>query len=260
MASRTWDIPEVPGLLRAAAGRARPRRRSPRVQQPDGGIPWAVGEHIDVWNHVEGAMALLVGGEVEAAEAAYDWCAAQPARRRLLADEDHRRPGRGRQRRDQHVRLPRGRRLAPLAAAPRPGVRTPVLAGRPSGPRLRRRHAAAVRRHRLVAAGRRQGQRGRRCSPAARASTTRCGPGSRSPSWWGSRSRTGSWWPAGCATRSRSTATCSWTRPTFSMDWYYPVLGGPLRGEAARGSLDSRWDDFVVAGLGLPLRRPPTRG
>jgi len=38
------------------------------------GIPWAVGEHIDAWNHVEGAMALLVGGEVEAAEAAYSWC------------------------------------------------------------------------------------------------------------------------------------------------------------------------------------------
>ena len=28
----------------------------------DGAIPWTVGEHIDVWNHVEAAMALLVGG------------------------------------------------------------------------------------------------------------------------------------------------------------------------------------------------------
>ena len=45
-----------------------------RVQQTDGGIPWAVGEHIDVWNHVESAMALLVGGQRDAAEAAYDWC------------------------------------------------------------------------------------------------------------------------------------------------------------------------------------------
>src|SRR5690606_11079341 len=35
--------------------------------------PWAPGEHTDDWNHVEGAMAMLVGGEVEAAERAYAW-------------------------------------------------------------------------------------------------------------------------------------------------------------------------------------------
>ena len=40
-------------------------------------------------------MALLVGGEVEAAERRYDWCLAHPAPRRLLADED-RRPARSR--------------------------------------------------------------------------------------------------------------------------------------------------------------------
>ena len=45
------------------------------MQEPDGAIPWTIGEHTDAWNHVEGAMALLVGGEIAAAEAAYDWCA-----------------------------------------------------------------------------------------------------------------------------------------------------------------------------------------
>ncbi|MEO7350871.1 MAG: hypothetical protein ABIW17_03140 [Marmoricola sp.] len=44
------------------------------MQEPDGAVPWTVGEHVDVWNHVEAAMAMLVAGEVEAAEAAYDWC------------------------------------------------------------------------------------------------------------------------------------------------------------------------------------------
>ena len=44
------------------------------MQEAGGAVPWTVGEHVDIWNHVEAAMALLVGGEVEAAEAAYDWC------------------------------------------------------------------------------------------------------------------------------------------------------------------------------------------
>ena len=37
----------------------------------------------------------------------------------------------------------------------------------------------------------------------------------------------------------------------FSMDWYYPVLGGPLRGQAARDHLDKSWDTYVVPGLGV---------
>jgi hypothetical protein len=32
----------------------------------------------------------------------------------------------------------------------------------------------------------------------------------------------------------------------FSMDWYYPVLGGVLAGAAARARLDERWETFVV--------------
>ena len=35
------------------------------------------------------------------------------------------------------------------------------------------------------------------------------------------------------------------------MEWYYPVLGGALRGAAARARIDERWDDFVVPGLGI---------
>jgi hypothetical protein len=37
----------------------------------------------------------------------------------------------------------------------------------------------------------------------------------------------------------------------FSMDWYYPVLAGPVRGEQALDRFESRWDDFVVPGLGI---------
>ncbi|MDO5710902.1 MAG: prenyltransferase [Micrococcales bacterium] len=37
----------------------------------------------------------------------------------------------------------------------------------------------------------------------------------------------------------------------YSMDWYYPVLGGAVTGAAARARLAQRWDEFVVPGLGI---------
>jgi hypothetical protein len=37
----------------------------------------------------------------------------------------------------------------------------------------------------------------------------------------------------------------------FSMDWYYPILGGVLRGTAATDRLADRWEDLVVDGRGL---------
>ncbi len=37
----------------------------------------------------------------------------------------------------------------------------------------------------------------------------------------------------------------------FSMDWYYPVLGGAVRGPAAGRLLATGWDTFVVPGLGV---------
>ena len=128
------------------------------MQEPDGAIPWTVGEHTDVWNHVESAMALLVGGQVEAAERAYDWARLDAACRRLVADEDRRRRDRGPLGRDQHVGLPRRRRLAPLADPSRRGVRPPPVADRAPRARLGRQHAAALRWHRVVAGV------GRRCA------------------------------------------------------------------------------------------------
>jgi hypothetical protein len=35
------------------------------------------------------------------------------------------------------------------------------------------------------------------------------------------------------------------------MDWYYPILGGALRGPAAESRIAERWADFVVDGLGI---------
>jgi hypothetical protein len=37
----------------------------------------------------------------------------------------------------------------------------------------------------------------------------------------------------------------------FSMDWYYPVLSGALRGAGAERRIDVGWDIFVMEGLGV---------
>ena len=43
------------------------------VQLPDGNIPWTPGHHTDPWNLVEAAMALDIGGRPDAAERGYEW-------------------------------------------------------------------------------------------------------------------------------------------------------------------------------------------
>ena len=56
---------------------------------------------------------------------------------------------------------------------------------------------------------------------------------------------------AGWATRSPHHPEAFVIKDRWSMEWYYPVLGGALRGPAARARIDERWDDFVVPGLGI---------
>ena len=52
----------------------------------------------------------------------------------------------------------------------------------------------------------------------------------------------------GTALRTRPEAFAD--RSRYSMDWYYPVLGGAVTGAAARDRLAADWDRFVVPGLG----------
>jgi hypothetical protein len=40
-------------------------------------------------------------------------------------------------------------------------------------------------------------------------------------------------------------------KSNFSMDWYYPVLGGALTGAEAKARIEEDWDRFVVPGLGV---------
>jgi hypothetical protein len=45
------------------------------TQLPSGEIPWFEGGYADPWDHVESAMGLSIGGELKAAERAYQWLA-----------------------------------------------------------------------------------------------------------------------------------------------------------------------------------------
>jgi hypothetical protein len=66
------ELPEVPGIL-SQHDVAATCAAIATVQLRDGNIPWIPGHHTDPWNLVEAAMALDVGGYHDEAEAAYDW-------------------------------------------------------------------------------------------------------------------------------------------------------------------------------------------
>ena len=66
------DIPYVDGLLSApqvletAASIA-------AMQEPDGAVPWTVGEHTDVWTHIVSARALIVAGQEVSSDRECHW-------------------------------------------------------------------------------------------------------------------------------------------------------------------------------------------
>jgi hypothetical protein len=69
---RRVEVPEVPGVM-SAAEVAETVDAIAAIQEPDGNIPWFPGHHTDPWNLVEAAMALDVGGGHAPAERAYEW-------------------------------------------------------------------------------------------------------------------------------------------------------------------------------------------
>jgi hypothetical protein len=242
------ELPHLQGVLTADQV-AHTAAAIARVQQPDGGIPWAVGEHIDVWNHVEAAMALLVGGQVEAAEAAYDWCVANQR---------------------------------PDGSWPMKIIGT-AIADASGETNMSAYLAAGVWHHWLV---RRDLEFVHRFWPVVRGGLD-FAAGMQLPYGGIAWSRQDDGKVNGEAMLAGSSSIYhsfraglalaalvddpqpGWElaagrlrhaleahrdlfadKSTFSMDWYYPILGGPVRGQAALDLLASRWDEFVVDGLG----------
>jgi hypothetical protein len=221
-----------------------------RTQEPDGAIPWTVGEHTDVWNHVEAAMGLLVGGEVDAARRAYDWCldtqradGSWPMRIVAGVVDDastetnmcaylavgvwH------------HWLVLRDERFVRRCwAAVRRGLDVVVALQQPFGGIAWSREAGGTVNTGALLAGSSSVFHALRAGLAL--SELVDDP---QPEWELAAGRLGH--------ALRAHRDLFLDKSTFSMDWYYPVLGGAVRGEAGRALVDSRWDDFVVPGLGI---------
>jgi hypothetical protein len=224
------------------------------VQEPSGAIPWSVGEHTDVWNHLESAMALMVGDQREAAVRAFAW-----ARATQRADgswpmkivggevEDH--SGESNMSAyvavavwhhwlvahdEAFVRLmwPTVRRALDFVVA----LQLP-FGGIAWSQEWRDGSPAAVNEEALLA-GSSSIHHSLRAGVALAALV-----GQPQPGWELAGGRLGH--------ALREHRDLFLDKSEFSMDWYYPVLGGAVCGEAAHALLAERWDTFVEPGLGI---------
>jgi hypothetical protein len=219
-------------------------------QEHDGALPWFRGGRLDAWDAVEAAMALDVGGRHVRARAAYRWLAARQRADGSWAAE-----------------YCGGAETAPAAESNHAGYLAVGLwhSWLVSGdealvvevwPAVRR-GLDLVTRMQLPG-----GAIGWALRPDGTPDDTalltgnaslfqalRCGIalagllGDPQPDWELAVAE------LGAALRGRPDAFAD--RSRFSMDWYYPVLGGAVTGSAARDRLASDWDRFVVPGLGV---------
>ena len=247
------DVPALPGVLTAAEVRAT-ARSIVAAQEPSGAIPWCPGDKTDVWNHVEAAMALVAAGEVEAAERAYAWVPTV-------------------QRADGSVPM---KIVEGVVEDPTGDTNmSAYLAVGVWHHWLVRRDAAFVRRFwPIVRRGLdyavslqlpwggiswsqewRGGRPGRVSPDALLAGSSSihqalsCGVAlaglldEPQPEWELAGGR--------LAHALREHRDRFLDKSQFSMDWYYPVLGGAVRGDDGQALVESQWHDFVEPGLGV---------
>jgi len=243
------DVPALPGLLSVHDVRAT-AASIVRAQLPSGAVPWFAGGHTDTWDHVECAMALLVAGEVEAAERAYSW---------LFGTQ--RADGSWPMKLDGDTVLDAGTDTN-MVAYVAVGVWHHWLVRRDEG--LVRRAWPTVRRALDCVAAlqlpfggiawARDAQGGVAEEALVAGSSSiyhafACGVAlselvdEPQPEWELAAGR--------LAHALRDHEGRFTPKSRFSMDWYYPVLGGAVRGVAADARLAARWQDFVVPGLGI---------
>jgi hypothetical protein len=219
------------------------------AQQPSGALPWADG-HTDAWDHVECAMALTLWGRLDEARAAYGWL-----RRTQAADGAWAMSYDGERVLDPSVDT---NQCAYIAV----GVWQWHLVTGERGlveqtwPHVKRALDFVLRYQ--APAGHlywsRNPQGGTDTDALLTGSSSsyqalRCGIalaellGEEQPEWELAAGRLQH------AVASHPEAFLDKSR--FSMDWYYPVLGGAVRGGAADELLAERWDEFAVPGLGI---------
>jgi hypothetical protein len=246
---RRPDPPEVPGVVDADA-LARTAAAIAAVQEPAGAIPWFPGGHVDPWDHVECAMALSTAGLHAEAERAYRWMFATqradgswPMRMRDGRVEDaaadtnftayvavgawH------------HWLMTGSRRFAHAAWEPvRRALDLVTSLQSARGEVYWARGAGGVVDETALLAGCASIHHSLRCGLALADLV-----GEPQPGWELSLGLLGH------ALRHHPEAFADHAR--YSMDWYYPVLGGAVRAGPGRERIAERWEQFVVPGWGV---------
>jgi hypothetical protein len=218
-------------------------------QDADGALPWFRGGRLDPWDMVEAAMALDLGGEHERARAAYRWLARRQRPDGSWAAEYRDGAEVSSAAESNHAGyLAVGvwhswllTRDEELVAAAWPTVRRGLdlvtrmqLAGGAVGWALR---PDGTPDDTALLTGNASLFQALRCGIALADLT-----GQPQPDWELAVA------DLGAALRTRPEAFAD--RSRYSMDWYYPVLGGAVTGGAAEVRLAADWDRFVVPGLG----------
>ncbi|CAM5386702.1 prenyltransferase [Streptomyces xanthochromogenes] len=223
------------------------------AQRADGAIPWFRGHHLDPWDHTEAAMALDAAGEHAAAERAYEWLARHQNDDGSWYAAYHD---------GEHDRVTDRCRESNFVAYIAVGVWHHYLATGDDTflDRMWPKVFAAV--EWVLALQQSGGQIGWKREEDGTAVTDALLTGSSSvhhalrcalaiaeqseepqPDWElaaGALAHAIQHHPERFLDKSR-----------YSMDWYYPVLGGALTDAEAKARIDAMWDDFVVPGLGV---------
>nr|WP_280262672.1 prenyltransferase [Nocardia abscessus] len=243
------DLPAVRGVITARETLLTARSIAD-AQQTSGAIPWFSGGHTDPWDHIECAMALTAAGLLDEARRAYTWSAqtqrpdgSWPRQFRDDTIEDHAT--------DTNF-------CAYIATGVWHYVRSTddIAFAHLMWPVV----SAAI----DFTIGMQQGRHGEifwlrdNGGVVAEALLTGCSSmfhsigcalalaarlGLSQPAWEAARIRLGH------AIRRHPEAFADKNR--YSMDWYYPVLGGAVRGAAAATRIADRWADFVVGDIGI---------
>ncbi|MEU2394235.1 prenyltransferase [Streptomyces sp. NPDC007369] len=227
------------------------------AQRSDGAIPWFRGHHLDPWDHTEAAMALDAAGEHGAAERAYLWLArhqnADGSWHAAYADRpdgvDTAEPqDAGRESNFVayvavgvwHHYLATGddrflERMWPVVHA---AVEFVLGLQQPGGEIGWKREADGTAVTDALLTGSSSVHQALRCALAI--AEHREDP---QPDWELAAGALGH------AIRRHPERFLDKDR--YSMDWYYPVLGGAVTGAQAQERIEGRWDEFVVPGLGV---------
>ncbi len=242
------DIPGVPGVFTPAQCRQTAESIA-ATQESSGAIPWSAGGHTDPWDHIENAMALTAAGLLEPARAAFEW--------------------------SRTTQRPDG--TWPIQ------LRDGVVEDPNSDTNFCAYIATGVWHHLLVTGDRSFAEAMWPVVTKAIDFVLELQSGTGEIAW--ARGEGGDADEAlltGCASIHHSIRCAlaladyvedpqpEWevavgrlghaivhhpdafvTKDRWAMEWYYPVLGGALRGPKARARINERWDDFVVSGLGI---------